>query len=56
MTDKNLPLNVPEIEYTYESRNIINKKRLNLEFTLHSLDTNDWIEPEQKLHELQDLK
>ena len=56
MTDKNLPLNVPETEYTYVSRNIINKKRLNLEFATHSLGTDDRIEPEQKLQELQDLK
>ena len=56
MIDKNLPLNVPEIEYTYISRNIINKKQLNLEFAMHSLGTDDRIEPEQKLQELQDLK
>jgi len=56
MADKNLPLNVPETEYTYVSRNIINKKRLNLEFAIHSLGTDDRIEPEQKLQELQDLK
>ena len=56
MTDKNLPLNVPETEYTYVSRNIINKKQLNLEFAIYSLGTNDRIEPEQKLQELQDLK
>ena len=37
MTDKNLPLNVPEIEYTYVSRNIINKKRLNLEFMIYGI-------------------
>lgn len=56
MSDKNLPQNVPETEYTYVSRNIINKKRLNLEFAIHSLGTDDRIEPEQKLQELQDLK
>ena len=56
MTDKNLELDVPETEYTYVSRNIINKRRLNLEFAIHSLGTDDRIIPEQKLQELQDLK
>ena len=56
MSGKNSPTNVPETEYIYISRNIINKKRLNLEFTIHSLGTDDRIEPEQKLQELQDLK
>ena len=56
MSDQNLPRTVPEREYTYVSRNIINKKRLNLEFAIHSLGTDDRIEPEQKLQELQDLK
>ena len=56
MSGKNSPTNVPETEYIYISRNIINKKRLNLEFAIHSLGTDDRIEPEQKLQELQDLK
>ena len=56
MTDKNLKLNIPETEYTYVSRNNINKSQLNLEFVIHSLGTDDRIIPEQKLQELQDLK